>query len=389
MVEFRLRDGTGSIRLRYLVEDPDRHGNVRIYVRRPGHPKIRLHEKPGTDAFMAEYKAAMAGHLPAGKRKNAAAAAPDSFRWLVQQWFASGEFQMLAPSTQTMRRNFLEDLCRRPDSQGRLTGDKPFRLLESRHVRALRDERAATPSAANNMLKFLRGLFNWAVEAKHLDRNPARDVGKLMPPNRDGHHTWTPREIRQFEQRHPIGTKARLALAMLLYTGQRKSDIVLMGQTQIRDGWLHLTQQKNKGRNPITLELPMLPMLDRIIDATPEVRLQPTFLATEAGRPFSVAGFGNKFREWCDQAGLPHCSAHGLRKAMAVALAESGASEQEIMGWTGHRTSQEVTRYTKAVRQKLLAQSGAVKLIEQNTDKSVPLLTDRNKGGALRPKKAL
>lgn len=387
MVEFRLRDGTGSIRLRYLVEDPDRHGNVRLYVRRPGHPKVRLREKPGTDAFMTEYKAALAGH-PLTKRKTVTPAQPASFRWLCQQWFASGEFQGLAPSTQTMRRNFLEELCRRGDAQGRLTGDKPFRLMESRHVRALRDERASTPAAANNTLKFLRGLFNWAISAKHLEHNPARDVPKLALHNPDGHHSWTTLEIRRFEDRHPVGTRARLALALLLYTGQRKSDVVLMGQSQIHNNWLLLTQQKNKGRRPVTLELPVLPALERILDATPGVRDSQTFLTTERGRPFSAASFGNRFREWCDEAGLTHCSAHGLRKAMAVALAESGAGENEIMAWTGHSTSFEVTRYTKAARQRVLAQSGAEKLLEQKPDKTVPLLTQKNKGGALRGKKA-
>ena len=77
---------------------------------------------------------------------------------------------------------------------------------------------------------------------------------------------------------------------------------------------------------------------------------------TSFGRPFKSAGFGNKFRTWCDEAGLPHCSAHGLRKAAATRLAEAGATEQQIMSITGHRTSQEVTRYTRAARQKVLAE---------------------------------
>jgi hypothetical protein len=51
VMRVRLRDRS-SIRLyRYLVEDVDRHGNVRIYFRRKGQPKIRLREVPGTNAF--------------------------------------------------------------------------------------------------------------------------------------------------------------------------------------------------------------------------------------------------------------------------------------------------------------------------------------------------
>lgn len=385
MVEFRLRDGTGSIRLRYLVEDTDRHGNVRLYVRRPGQPKIRLHETPGTDAFMAEYRAAIEGKTKVSTPK-LTPARPDTFRWLCQQWFASGEYRQLSEKTQIVRRNMLEDLCRKTDRQGRPLGDKPFAMLENRHVRALRDERADTPEGANNLLKALRTLFNWAIAAKLLDRNPARDIPRLAPKNPDGHHTWTPAEIRQYEDTHPIGSKARLALALLLYTGQRISDIVLMGQQHTRDGWLRLTQQKNKGRRPVTLELPILPALAAIIDATPSARSHLTFLTTQFDRPFTVDGFGNRFRKWCDEAGLQHCSAHGLRKAMAVALAESGAAESEIMAWTGHSTSQEVTRYTKAARQKVLASSAGQKLLEHKMDKTVPLKPNMGIGGTKKVK---
>ena len=71
-----------------------------------------------------------------------------------------------------------------------------------------------------------------------------------------GHHSWTPEEVARFELHHPIGSKARLAMALLLYTGQRRSDIVLFGKQHVRDGWLRFTQQKNRKRRPITLALP-------------------------------------------------------------------------------------------------------------------------------------
>ena len=87
-----------------------------------------------------------------------------------------------------------------------------------------------------------------------------------------------------------------------------------------------------------------------------------TFLVTEYGRPFSVAGFGNKFRQWCDEAKLPHCSAHGLRKATAARLAERGATTHEIMAITGHQSLEEVERYTRAARRSQLADSGMAKL---------------------------
>ena len=39
MVTFRMKDGTGKIDLKFTYEDTDRHGNVRLYVRRPGMKK--------------------------------------------------------------------------------------------------------------------------------------------------------------------------------------------------------------------------------------------------------------------------------------------------------------------------------------------------------------
>jgi len=141
------------------------------------------------------------------------------------------------------------------------------------------------------------------------------------------------------EQRHPIGSKARLALALLLLTGQRRSDIITFGKQHVREAknvpanlrtvhrgrWLAFTQRKNKKRKPISLMVPLLPELEEIIAATPCGDL--TWLVTQFGQPFTSPGFGNWFRVRCDQAGLPHCTAHGLRKAGATIAAERGASD--------------------------------------------------------------
>jgi integrase len=118
--------------------------------------------------------------------------------------------------------------------------------------------------------------------------------------------------------------------------------------------WLKFTQIKNATRKPVTLEIPVIAELQRIIEATTPLG-KATYLVTAFGKPFSVNGFGNRFRKWCDEAGLPHCSAHGLRKAGASRLAELGASDREIMAITGHQTAREVDRYTRGARQRELA----------------------------------
>lgn len=94
-------------------------------------------------------------------------------------------------------------------------------------------------------------------------------------------------------------------------------------------------------------------------------------MTTTYGKPFFVAGFGNKFRGWCDEAGLRHCSAHGLRKAAAARLAERGATAHEIMAITGHRSLEEVERYTRAARQGKLADA-AIRKFKWGTETVPP-----------------
>src|SRR5262249_28458032 len=157
-----------------------------------------------------------------------------------------------------------------------------------------------------------------AVKRGHLRTDPTANI-KLRPIKGDGFHTWTEDEIAAFEAHHPIGTKPRLALALLLYTGQRRSDVIRMGRQHIRDGVLTVKQQKT-GK---PLAIPVHPELHAILDATPSEHL--TLLTTKTGKPYGGNHFGESFREWCDAAGLPQrCKPHGLRKAACRRLAEAG-----------------------------------------------------------------
>ena len=181
----------------------------------------------------------------------------------------------------------------------------------------------------------------------------SRITSALLPAGSFPEGCRTPEEVAQFERTHAVGTKARLAPALFLFTGQRKSDVVVFGRQHVRNGVLAFTQRKNLTRNPVKLKLPILPILQRIIDESPTGDL--TFLVTEFGNPFSAKGFGAKFRAWCDEAGLGHCTAHGLRKAGAVSAAPNGATPQQLMAILGWRTLKEAERVTKAADQKRIA----------------------------------
>jgi len=346
-----LKDGSGEMKLKYLSEEPDRHGNVRVYFRKRGRQRIRMRETPGTDAFMTEYKAALAARpLP----PSAARIVPGTYRWLAMEYFKSPEFKRLDGATQKIRRSMIEATL--PTWGGGQIHD-----LEPKYVRKIRDEKAGFPHAANNLLKALRVMFGWAVEAGHMKHNPARDLAKIKAPS-DGHHTWTVAEIEQFRERHPAHTKAGLAMALLLYLGVRRSDVVGLGrQLEAGDGWLRLIEKKGDSQQLKARDLPILPSLRAVLNLH---RGKMHYLLTSFGKPFTPAGFGNWFRERCNEAGLTHCSAHGLRKAGATIAADEGASDRQLMALFGWTSPGQATSYTRRADRKRLA-GEAAKLLDQ------------------------
>lgn len=334
---------------RFCTPDPDRRGNERYYVRKKGFRKIRikapLEDRPGSGeigkAFMDEYWAALA--VFDGK----AAAAPkpttpreETFSWLCDQYFRSETFKRFDKATQRDKRSVLNRFCE-------AAGDLPYRKYYQEDMEASQSKRQATPGAADKLVKVIKALFNWAMKAKPplATHNPAIGV-KPINTGSEGFHTWTSEELDQFRAFYPLGTKPRLAMEIMINIGARLSDAAGIGprnETTIKgERWLRFTVKKNRKRfGPVTIEAQMTPELIAAIEATEVGR--DAYLVTSFGKPFVTAGLGNKMRDWCNEAKLPECSSHGLRKAAAVALAESGATAPElcaIFGWTNLRTAQ-------------------------------------------------
>jgi integrase len=347
-------DGTDAmeIRLKYLYRDRDRHGNVRYYVCVPGRKKQRIRAEPGSEAFMVAYSQALKSDAEElTKRRSIKAGSLDE---LVLAYLASAEFKLLAPNTQKPRRSILERACDNLGNGSR-DGEKPVRLLEPKHIRARRDAMCDRPEAANGYVKTMRQLFRWAVDNGTADRNPALEVPYLRTHS-DGYHTWTRDEVRQFKRHHPLGTKAHLAITLLLCTGVRRSDVVKLGPQMIQNGRLVFKERKGETQYTKEHKLPLLPPLREAIAATPTGLT--TFLVTEFGKPFSGNGFGNRFKKWCVEAGLPHCSAHGLRKAGATFAAENGASDKQLMAMFGWKSPKQASKYTEAAEKTRLADGG-------------------------------
>lgn len=353
---------------KYVVED-NTDGVLRFYFRKRGQKKTRLPGLPGSDEFNEAYYKALEGTIddqPVGPKLSV----KNSFRWLCEQYFQGAEYLRLDQRTRHVRKLIIEHMWAEPLRAGtnRKFEDMPTTAMSAKAVRVLRDRKVDTPEAANSRVKALRAIFAWACQSdvELMLTNPARDVA-FFKQRGDGYHSWTEKEIAQFEVHHPIGTTPRLALALLLYTGQRRSDIVLFGRQHLVKDTLRFTQFKGRNKKPITLEIPIHPELRKVIDASKCGDM--TFLINEFGKGFSAAGFGNWFRKKCDAANLTHCSAHGLRKATSARLAERGATESQIMSITGHTTSREVARYTKAAKQRRMARV-AVNLMSAEREES-------------------
>ncbi len=354
------------IRLQYVHEFVDRHGKPRRYFRRPGSKSVALPGLPGSVEFMNAYQAALAGIAAPPTMIGASRTKPGTVNAVIVTYYQALVFRALAPGTQHMRRAILE---RFRDEHG----DKRIATLPREFIARMLSRKA--PAAARNWLKTLRGLLAFAVAEGFRGDDPTQSV-KLPPLKSDGIHAWTEDEIGQFEKRHPVGTKARLAFALLLDTAQRRGDVILMGRQHVHNGAIHVRQNKTGEQ----LIIPIYPSLQVVLDKMPCEHM--TFLTTDFGKPFTAAGFGNWFRDRCNEAGLPkRCSAHGLRKAAARRLAEEGATTHHIASMTGHRSLSEVQRYTRSADQARLARE-AVELRKRRASKSkTPTIGTRTSSG--------
>jgi len=259
-----------------------------------------------------------------------------------------------------VRRQILNLFC---DTAGEL----PFRKFRRSDLMKSREKRSNTPAAADNFVKALRRLFNWAIEHDLAVSNPAVAIKPMLKS--DGWHTWSVEEIEQFRNHFPVGTRPRLALELLLTIGARRSDACELGRQHESKGWLKFTARKNRKRFPTVIEVPIRPELRAALDATPTGDL--TYIVSDHGRPYTVESFGNVFRDWCNEAGLANCSAHGLRKAAAVSLAENGATASElcaIFGW-GKLETAEI--YVRKAQKKRMAGNAFARLDDYRARESV------------------
>jgi enterobacteria phage integrase len=341
------------IRLRYVNEFIDRHGKPRYYFRRPGSRSVKLPGLPGSMEFMDAYQAALATvapPLPSPKH-----VMRGSLAEIVAGYFRSAAFANLSDSSQKRYRIVLNPIIA-------AHGHRLVRELPKTAARNIIEAIGATrPGMANLTRAAISQVMAYAVATGVRADNPFVGLERYRLGT---HHTWTDAELAQFERHWPLGTRERLAFALLLYTAQRGGDVVKMVRNDIVEGYIRVAQDKARKGTTNELMIPIHPALARALKAGPVVGMQ--HLITDArGRP--LRGLTRLIETAAERAALPsHCVAHGLRKAALRRIAEHGGTTKEIAAVSGHRSLSEIEHYTRAADQVRLAMAAVAKLPDEN-----------------------
>ena len=331
---------------RHVSEYRDRHGTIRVRYRKTGQTTYYFKAKPFTKDWWAEYEACVTGELAPQVVPGRERIIPGSVSDLIARYYTSPDWLggMGAESRRVARRII--------DKMRQNVGDDPVGAITYGRCQIILGKMADRPHAHNRFRKLMRRVWDEGVRRGMVSANPWA-LTKGVKESTAGFHTWTEEEIEKFQAHWPVGTRQRLALELMLLTAQRGGDIRLLGPQHRKGGALVLVQGKTRA----PLKLAIVPALAAVLDATPTGHL--AYIVTERQEPFSPRGFGQWFAKACDSAGLPHCRAHGLRKAAARRLAEGGATVPQIKAWTGHKSDREVARYTSEANQGLLNASSA------------------------------
>lgn len=285
-------------------------GKTFWYYRRGHGPRVRLSGDFGSREFIASYRAAESGAVDVASRRNG----DGTFGQLWALYRASPDWARLSVGTRNNRDRLIKPALER-------AGNQPLEAWTRKFIIASLDARASTPAVARNFLGTLRAVFQWGLSREHIEIDPTVAI-KVAKIKSDGFPTWTASEMATFEAHWPIGTRQRLAYDLMLWTGLRRGDAARVGPQHVLYGSIVMDTEKTGQRVSIRI----LPPLAKSIAAT---HIGDTFILSDYGRPFAKVSFGYWFKMACREAGVPG-RAHGLRKALAVKLAESGASDREI-----------------------------------------------------------
>jgi len=328
----------------------DRHGKTRYRFRRKGWASRYLPGSPGSETFHRAY----ADILATGPQKTTAAVSPGkvtprSLDDLLRRYRGSTRWQKKGGRTQHVQGRILDRFMDQIGKSGRRYGERPVGEVTVAWLDKIFAGMAHKPAAANTLRKVLSGLMDHACRIDWRPDNPVRLTDTFKEG--DGFHTWTEAEIAAYRDAHALGTMARLALELALNTAARRCNVAILTRDDIWDG--QIVVDHAKGNNEATI--PLMQTTRAAIEALPAAPIRH-LVVTKFGKPFTVAGLGNRMRKWCDEAGLPQCSMHGLRKAVSRRIAESGGTDAEGQAITGHKKAETFAHYRAKANRTALAE---------------------------------
>jgi integrase len=339
-----------------------RHGKVTWVVRvgsGDDRRRVRLRAEYGTPEFKAEYEAAIKADREAALAqaarnepiKGGVATAEGTIAWLIDRYRDTPMWAAFSPATRRERESFFKSAVNH-------CGDvQAYRITKGSILRSL-EARAATPSQARHFLITMRGLYRWAVDAGHLQVDPTLGVRSPVLPKTHGFPMWSEEQLAAYEARWPIGTRQRVWLDVLLYTGLRRGDAVRLGRQHVKAGVATIMTEKSGGA--VEVSIPILPVLAATLNAGPCGDL--AFIVGENGRPLTKGGFTIVFRRACRAAGV-RGSAHGLRKVAATRAANAGATVAELKAIFGWSSDSMAGLYTRGADRRRLARQAMHKLL--------------------------
>ncbi|WP_300534056.1 site-specific integrase [uncultured Mameliella sp.] len=352
------------VRLPGLLRETHRNGSPRWRVRVEGDTSRRIVLPVGPDHadFLDHYYAARAGQV---FQPDTPVAVERSLDWLCTRYLdylrKMVEAGQMSPDTLRQRRSVLTRLCDHAETPGDRYGDYDMDAPPAAFV-AIRDAWADRPGAADNLIKTIRAVYQWAIERGEIGHNPAAGIAAINRRPAGGATPWTAEDLRKFKDHHAKGSTPYLWLTLQAFTACRIGDAIWLGRghERIRDGQIFLEWQPRKRGSAFV----SIPMARPLFEATRAVTVVgPAYILGKRGRPFTSAeSLRNQVRRWCDDAGLPDKSSHGIRKAVAELMAEAGCTQHQIMAVMSHTQAKTSEVYTRGVQRRILASDGVAAL---------------------------
>jgi integrase len=348
-----MRTTEKGLRLRtpkYVEGWLDRFGRPCFYYRPTKVSKrVRLPGLPYSNEFMAAYEAAKSGLPPPPPPGGAAARSPltadvITLNAALALYFASSNFNEYADETKKYRRRNLNRFAREGSEPVR--GERPLRDLTEPALTRILDEYESRHTA-QSMEKALKGFFEFCKLRELIDIDPTKHVEVRGPVHDEsaGFFAWEESHAEIYKKKYPLGSKARLVFALAVCLGLRRSDIVRFGPHDIIKGRVKFLVMKTKRSSGFVLDCKVLPELQEALDACGPHEPGKPFLRKKNGEGWVASSLSGQMREWCDDADLPECSTHGVRKLCSARLADAECDVLQIAAITGHKNIKVLMKY--------------------------------------------